>query len=315
MKNTNYAIIDHIGSLESNDVMKACYKLAYDLSNKKATYTMKGFCQKISRNPNTKVSDKQKNFVRFNKHPEEVVLICNEFNTKAQWLADVWAEKVDKLTIIEATTMEVYTLEDIHPEWFHLNCTDSIYRRCANIWSKALGWQFSAPLYIDRDVNTSESFIRNQLTLQQFAKSYIDYECPNHDTPVLRYTDKEQKDLSKFSKVATNPNSYLKTKAVASEDECKQFFEHYKWLQQNGLLADSLEAGYQLCPHCGRPIAIDKAEVNLNEVDPALFKDASKFHARKDDRTCSHCQLLVPAELLNNFTTYYDDSCKEEDWG
>lgn len=265
MKNTNYCIIDHIGSLESNEVMKACYKLAFEISEKKATYTMKGFCQKISRNPNTKVSDKQKNFVRFNKHPEEVVLICNDFNTSAQWIADIWAEKTNKLTVIEASTMEILTLEDIHPEWFaeHYLTENSIYRRCANIWANALGWSFSAPLYRDNKINATENFIRNNA-----AASKV-------------------KDKDDLSKIATRPESYLRTKAVASEEECKQFFNHYRFLQQNDMLADSLEPGYELCPHCHRPI----------------------FESAED---CDWCDFHRDNSM--NFTPYFDDSYRDEDW-
>lgn len=264
-KHTNYCIIDHIGALESDKVMKACYKLAYSITEKKETYTMKSFCQKISRNPNTKVSDKQKNFVRFNKHPEEVILICNEFNTNAHWIADIWAEKVEKLTVIEAVTMEVYTMQDIHPAWFSTRYVNenSIYRRCANVWANALGWSFSAPLYKDNKINATENYIRN------------------------RQLVKDVEDTSHLSKIATRPDSYLNSKAIASEEECKAFFEHYKYLQVTGLLAESLEAGYQLCPTCGRPI-------------------------RESSEDCEWCTYHRDLEL--NFTPYYDDSYKEEDW-
>ena len=267
MKNTNYCIIDHIGALESNEVMKACYKLAFEISEKKATYTMKGFCQKISRNPNTKVSDKQKNFVRFNKHPEEVILICDEFNTNAHWIADVWAEKTDKLTVIEGSTMEVYTMQDIHPEWFaeHYITENSIYRRCANIWANALGWSFSAPLYRDNKINATENYIRNKQACQNVPETH----------------------QSKLSKIATRPESFLNSKAVASEEECKQFFNHYRFLQQNDMLADSLEPGYELCPHCHRPI----------------------FESAED---CDWCDFHRDNPM--NFTPYFDDSYRDEDW-
>ena len=266
-KNTNYCIIDHIGALESDVIMKACYQLAYALSSKKDTYTMKKFCQKISKNPNTRVSDKQKNFVRFNKHPEEVILICNDFNTSAQWIADIWAEKTEKLTVIEGSTMEVYTLEDIHPEWFSTRYVreDTIYRRCANIWSRALGWTFSAPIYKDYQINSSEPYVRNMVITRQVPESA----------------------LAKLSKVSTRPESYLNSKAVASEEELKAFFTHYRWLQQHDLLEAELEPGYQLCPHCGRPI----------------------FETAED---CDWCDFHREAPL--NYSTYYDDSYKEEDW-
>lgn len=296
MKNTNYCIIDHIGSLESTDIMKACYKKAFDISEKKATYTMKGFCQKISRNPNTKVSDKQKNFVRFNKHPEEVILICNEFNTNAHWIADVWAEKTDKLTVIEASTNEVYTLEDLHPEWFATYQIDineySNPRRCANIWGNALGWSFSAPLYRDDKLNATENYVRNKQACQNVPETH----------------------QSKLSKIATRPESYLKTKAIASDKECKDFFEYYKYLYTTDSLETALEPGYQLCPDCGRPINIDKAELELKSIPKTRFKHTTHYTPRQEDRVCMHCDLVVPAEMLNNFTPYFDDSYNDEDW-
>ena len=315
MKNTNYCIIDHIGALESNEVMKACYKLAFEISEKKATYTMKGFCQKISRNPNTKVSDKQKNFVRFNKHPEEVVLICNDFNTSAQWIADIWAEKTDKLTVIEASTMEVLTLEDIHPEWFaeHYLTENSIYRRCANIWANALGWSFSAPLYRDNNIDAenyhrvksnckTESVIahKNMLKKEAEMKETFIKNCPTSWTNAqkehawnIRLGEIRQKlwetttKRNTTSKIASNPKSFLNTKAVASEEECKQFFNHYRFLQQNDMLADSLEPGYELCPHCHRPI----------------------FESAED---CDWCDFHRDNPM--NFTPYFDDSYRDEDW-
>lgn len=268
MKNTNYAIIDHVGSLESSEIMKVVYKMAYDISDKKETYTMKNFCKLISKNPNTRVSDKQKNFVRFNKHPQEVILICSVFNTTAQWTAETWAERTEKLTVIEAETMDVFDLRELHPEWFATKyaAEDSIYRRCANIWSRALGWSFSAPLYRDYKINATECYIRN--------------------TTVLK--DKHSKiRIEDLSKVSTRPDSYLKAQTIAPEEECKAFFEYYKYLQTNNLLADSLEAGYELCPDCGRPI----------------------YESAED---CDWCTYHREAPL--NYTTYYDDSYIDEDW-
>lgn len=295
-KNTNYAIIDHVGSLESTDIMKACYNLAYALSEKEKTYTMKRFCQLISRNPETRVSDKQKNFVRFNKHPEEVILICNELNTSAQWIADVWAEKTDKLTVIEGSTGDVYTMEDLHPEWFaeRYILQDSIYRRCANIWGKALGWSFSAPLYSTPRSESIENYHRGKANIAALiqAESHINkYNNKKHVREELQKNFREHPERfqrNTTSKIASRPESYLKSKAVATEEECRQFFTHYKWLQQHHMLAESLEAGYTLCPHCGRPI----------------------YESAED---CDWCTYHREAPM--NFTPYFDDSFNEEDWG
>lgn len=273
MKNTNYCIIDHVGSIDSKEAMENCYALAEEIKEhgKDKTYKMKAFCKKIYHLQNDP-SKGQKFKVRFDKHPEEVIFICNDFNTNAQWVADIWAEKVDSLKIIEAINYdnpsETYlTLEDIHPEWFteRYMFENSIYRRCANIWANALGWTFTAPLYRDNKINATENYVRNKQACQNVPETH----------------------QSKLSKIATRPESFLNSKAVASEDECKQFFTHYKWLQQNDMLADSLEPGYELCPHCHRPI----------------------FESAED---CDWCDFHREAPM--NFTPYFDDSYNDEDW-
>lgn len=257
-KNRDYCIIDHIGSLESDVVMKKAYSIAYSLTQyPKTTYTIKRFCQMLSRNPETKVSDKQKNFVRFNKHPEQVILICSVSNGiwnehtkefelddpnadydrisgKIKWIAEKWAERSDSVTIIACndTTVEVRSMNEEHPEWFSCkDPVDSIYRRCANVWSRALGWQFSAPLYRD---NASE------IDVMKYKRS---------DAKLFK-----DQPGAHVTKTNHSPASYLNSKALASEDECREFFNYYKYLKLAGILEESLEPDYMICPECGRPM-------------------------------------------------------------
>ena len=285
-KNRDYCIIDHIGSLESDVVMSQAYSIAYSLTqHPKTTYTMKKFCQMLSRNPETKVSDKQKNFVRFNKHPEQVILICSGLNTRTKWLADVWAEKADDITVIECVgdQIEVYTAKDLHPEWFSCkDPVDSIYRRCANIWSRALGWQFSAPLYRDK---------ASEIDVMKYKRS---------DAKLFK-----DQPGAHVTKTNHSPAAYLNSKTLASEDECREFFNYYKYLRVNKLVEESLIPGYQLCPVCGRPIAIDKAMFDLNDLDKY---ELDLIPEHKDDRYCDSCNLRIPAELITNVDAYWDDS-------
>ena len=351
MKNTNYCIIDHVGKIEDNEALKACYALAEKIRehDKDKTYKMKAFTKlvlNLQKDPNKG----QKFIIRHDKHPEEVIFICDKYNTTTKWVADIWAEKVETLKIIEAANYDTVndkylTMEDIHPEWFetHYITEDSKYRRCASIWAKPLGWTFlnSNPLYRDDDLNpegfhrvksnskqlSKEEYLINQKKEAELKITFLK-NCPKEWNKKQKETAwekrigaikheawKQSDKRNTTSKISSRPASYLKAKAIASEEECKKFFEYYKYLYLTGTLEDSLEPGYQLCPHCGKPIAIDKAEANLKELDPSDFKDASEFHPRKNDRTCSYCQLLVPAELLNSFNPYYDDSYEDESEG
>ena len=347
MKNTNYCIIDHVGTIEDQDDLRACYKKAYEINehDKKQTYKMKEFCKKIYNIPGGEPNDGHKFKTRFDKHPEEVIFICDEYKSKPKWTADIWAEKVDNLKILEAATIdavttEYLTLKDIHPEWFATIGIDedTIYRRCASIWGHALGWSFSAPLYKD-DTLIADGFYRAKSNPKHTPENYqinkkkelemktiFFKNCPSNWTKNQKEKAWEKrlglikqeawKNTDKrvtTSKIASRPASYIKAKTIASEEECKAFFEYYKYLYLSNSLEASLEPGYQLCPHCGKPIAIDKASLILTEIPDSEFKSTLTDNPREKDRTCSNCDIIIPAELINDFDPYYDDSYNEDE--
>lgn len=270
-KITDYCIIDHMGALESEEVMKEAYRLAYAITEfPKMTYTMKKLIQVGVPYQVKEISNKQRNMIRFNKHPKQVIVICSSLNTTTQWYIDIWAEKVDSLTVIlceEDHNPEIITMQALHPEWFVSHeTTDSVYRRCANIWANALGWAFSAPLYRDTVGGMNENFhVRPDFK-------------ENKDSAVI---------AGHFSKISSKPSTFIKTTAVASEEECIKFFEYYRYLQQTGLLAECLEPGYEICPQCGRPIR-DTAE------------------------DCNYCTMHRTVEV-SEFTRYFDDTFEDED--
>lgn len=271
-KVTDYCIIDHMGALESEAVMKEAYRLAYAITQfPKMTYTMKKLIQAGVPYAVDTVSNKQKNMIRFNKHPKQAIVICSDLNTTTQWYIDVWAEKVDSLTVILCESghkPELIDLKDLHPEWYVAHeATDSVYRRCANIWANALGWSFSAPLYRDAVGGMNENFhVRPDFK-------------ENKDSAVI---------AGHFSKISSKPSTFIKTTAVASEEECIQFFNYYRYLQQSGLLAECLEPGYEICPQCGRPIR-DTAE------------------------DCNYCTMHREVDH-EEFATYHDDTYEEDEF-
>ena len=318
--------------LDSEETMKKAYKLAYEITDhKKTTYTIKKFCQMLSGNPYTKVTEKQKNFVRFNKHPEEVIIITTTSNgiwnphkkdydidepnmdydrisSKIKWIAENWAERAEKVTIILCNsndTIEIRSINEEHPEWFHLHAEDSIYRRCANIWAKPLGWTFSAPLYRDKASDINE----------------MQYKRPDA---------KEYKDQpgSHVTKTSHTPKAYLNNKTLASEEECKEFFNYYKYLHIANLLTDALDDNYTLCPHCGRPIlktttdcehcgkTIKTAKDSFIAELKMTITDTTKIAAilNKYDSD-PEMQQRVECYYSNAIeeTTFYEDSYNEED--
>ena len=248
-KNRAYTIIDHFGSLDSDNCTFAAYSRAYKLSahDKANTFTIKKFCEMLSKNPNTKVSDKQKNFVRANFNPSQVIIIVNQITPQVQWRIDNWAEKADEIIVLEVYEdtkgklhIEQHTFADIHPEWaVTTTSTDSKFRRCANIWGNALGWTFSAPLYRDNSREMDEMYLKRN------DRSKFD-------------------DTAHLTKIASRPASYINSKiAVAPESECQEFFNYYAYLYKTAAdpdndltMKDFLEPGYEICPDCGKPIRV-----------------------------------------------------------
>ena len=73
----DYAIIDHIGSLEDENTVKKAYRLAYGLIPKgRKAYTIKQVCQLY--NPRVTNLKSMKNAMRMQRRPEQIVLITSD---------------------------------------------------------------------------------------------------------------------------------------------------------------------------------------------------------------------------------------------
>lgn len=256
-KISDYCVIDHMGSIVSkyrpldwkigdpdpatDALIAKLYKRAYSLTKCKDTFTIKKLACLLSSNPATNVTDKQKNFIRFNKHPKQVLFITPELNSRTEWFLEQWFDNCQDITIIECVQdneINVQHISELHPEWFNWNDGNSIYRRCASIWGKALGWTFSNPIYRD----LSSTWFDEKFCMRPDRKLY-------------------QNDLGMSSHLTVtyhNPDSYLRAHNVATEKECQEFFQYYKYLRTSGILAESLEPDYYLCPNCQRPVRISQ---------------------------------------------------------
>lgn len=235
MATKDYVIIDHFGSMTETQ-MKRVYAQAFAKAEaegfkKTEVFTLKKFCTMINPafvNLDEEGQNSVKNYVRFNKSPKLVIVVTNELTSRTQWFIDQWEER-SRVELIEAIPSPV--------KQYNFGENNSRKRRCASVWADALGWTFSAPLY--RDTPYSEVadcyFKRNDYTREEIAQM----------------NDVEKRHITK---ITTNPENTLEQRSeIASDEEIEQFFEHYKFLQQAGLLAESLECDYELCPVCGRP--------------------------------------------------------------
>ncbi len=227
----DYVVIDHIGMIEDDVVRKKLYNTAYKLAaeagykGKNAVWTTKRICQAVS--PYAKEqTDKQKNYIRCNKHPKQVYLICDSIDNDKVNTA-IWLWETKAFVPVKIISAEEGVIED--PSELVYGMKISRARRCAAIWGKALGWSFSAPLFRD---NTPRN---------------IDMQC-------ARPSDSEES--GSYAAVRyTNEENFVKFNvAVAPEAECEAFFEHYAYYQQTGSLEFALDPGYKICPKCGRPV-------------------------------------------------------------
>ncbi len=132
---TNYAIIDHVGQVANISEIYAkaySYAIGYD-----KVYTLKKVCQLSS--PYAKeITNKMKWFNRYNKHPKKVFIVCSIVYAKAEFVSYAWRYRDIEVYFVTEEPDPTLGFEKITRE-----------RRCAMIWSQALGWEFSAPLFRD----------------------------------------------------------------------------------------------------------------------------------------------------------------------
>lgn len=227
----NYAIIDHAGSVGAN---KALYKRAFaQAKGFEKVFTLKNICEQYS--PYAReITNKMKYFHRYNRTPKQVFIVCyNQCDPKAQFIANIWETRGIPVAFIEESPAHTFAVEEMTPA-----------RRCALIWGQALGQSFSAPLVRDPSVEMIDEYTAR----------------PNMENENGSYSAKR----------FTNPQTYINSfRAVASETECREFFETYCYKagydkqadgsyifnkDRGNLLAEFLEPGWKLCPHCGKPV-------------------------------------------------------------
>lgn len=283
-----YTIIDHLGVVEEKYI-KAAYKAAYALAAYKAVYTIKQVALMTS--ASQEVSKAQKWAIRFSKNPAQVIVIADSESAYNKWTWDIWTEKVNNVSVIIADKypFEILTMADLRPEvLYQYESEMTKHRRIANVWSRALGWSFSAPLYRDPRASMNELFMA-----RPDAKEYA-------DTPGAHIT-----------KISTNPATFCQSKAIVSDEEIKGFIRYYLYLKRNRLLEQSLEAGWQICPHCGKPIRLEKTAYNIKEeyspLPDRLKGLIAEVPPTSEDVHCDFCTFRIPRRLIDEMKPYYED--------
>ena len=158
----NYAIIDHVGSLTSEQnlsVYNAIYTKASEegFQKKKTCVTLKTVCLKDSPYARN-VTDKMKLRARRIKTPKKVYFICNKLNAKSEGEARKWCKRNIPVELYDVEADEIYEYDRTmmcaspYPEFeastneLALDDEISINRSLADMWHIAIEFPFSAPI-------------------------------------------------------------------------------------------------------------------------------------------------------------------------
>lgn len=282
---TNYAMIDHVGSLEwtpefmgckvvaktlGEDKMKTLNRVVYTTVNSmikadgfEKVFTVKE-CAKLESPFAKEITSKMKTRIRYIKNPKKVYLICNNAeDSNVKYAEKIWTDRGIDVKIIEVNPFEKT----------HKIDTDGSYdkkRRIAEIWANALGWSFSAPITRIQQENSIDNYSKRS----------------DHDELIARGE-------THVTKVSSRPESFLlQQRVIASDAEIDAFIEHYMYYQKivksgQMKLSELLEPNWSVCPHCGKPIRLHEG-----------------------NGECPYCDSIIEDDVVVN--AYYDDSYDEE---
>lgn len=255
---TNYAIIDHVGSIDESDlnVYKKIYiKAKHEgFEKNKSLFTMKKVC--LADSPYaSKVTDKMKYRVRYQKNPQKVYFICPEVTFKVECEIKKWHDRGIPVRVFEVLGNAEYEYKDFYDtHQFDTDGKASINRRIAEIWAPALGYSFSAPITrIQRD-NNIENFTKRS----------------DHDALV-------EAGETHYTKPYTSSETFLEmNRCIAPDAEIKEFRQYLDNLLlltncridtkvgasfgsvsgNTSTLQEFLDIDYTICEHCNRPMKV-----------------------------------------------------------
>lgn len=185
----------------------------------------------------------------------------------------------------EPLQYEIYTPTDLFPNWQTGTVTDSKQRKTMDIWGRALGFEFSSPLY-ERDLQYKDPtfFVKRHgiSKLQDEVKSYFmtlqnklkkDYEGKELSVRLHANTSAFKQTLNNLidpdtSQPASSLNKFRVYHKITNDAEISSAYDIYAAMRgydkqenrfvksRDDLLTDDtfLMPGYTLCPECHRPV-------------------------------------------------------------
>ena len=237
-KNTHYAVIDHMGSLTSQEITEVyaiANKMVKDAGFEKV-FRIKELVKRCY--PRARNVDGAKWVARHNKHPELVLFICPlDLTAKIKSGISAWEKEGTKVILVQPRKYRLYEPTAKEASMFYdYGDTDSKRRMIASIWAPALGYNFEHPLYRDRQDEIPDEYMH-------LSSKFV--EAVDHGS-----IDKD--DLSTYS---TRGDKFLSNKrAIVSEAELDEFWNFYIAVRQSPMpIEEFLDPDYKICPICGRP--------------------------------------------------------------
>lgn len=298
----NYAIIDHVGSLDSDTNKKAYNKIYLKAQHEgfvkdKTLYTMKKACELDSPYAK-KVTDKMKQRIRHQKHPKKVYFICPELNYYTERELKKWYDRCIDITVYEAEHNFMYeykTVYDTNKYSFH-NTKESKLDRICNMYGPCLGFSFEAPT----------AHVDKILIPDNYCKR------PDHDMIIASGETHFTKPFTKLERF------YEYNCCILSEEQKKECLQKLSYLlKETGCTIDLnlgatfgalsgnieyfntfLECDYIICEACHRPRNIRN------------HKDKNGHNSLYS--ICTHCEAEFDDGTLVDTTQYFDDSYTDE---
>lgn len=316
----NYAIIDHVGSLTSEqnlDMYNKIYSKAESegYKKKKTCVTLKTVCMKDS--PFARqVTDKMKNRIRAIKNPKKVYFICNKLNSKSEAEARKWCKRNIPVEMYDVEAKEVYEYDrsmmcaSEYAEWEPLNIEFdegqfTVMRALTAMWAPAFNYPLSAPAIRIQESLIPENYCerpeRKQLKLN----------------PLYATVDPNE---THYTKPFTSSTKFiLNNRAIAPKKEIEEFIKYFEQLliltgckvetrpneyfgSVSGnidALAEFLDIDYTICRHCHRP--------------RKLTETKDQFGNQVQGSVCPHCEAQFN-EGRFGYDTYYENNFVEDDF-
>lgn len=336
---TNYTIIDILTETftDAADLEKAVSK-AYRMSRTtEHTYTLDEFCSFFT---NKTPSNALKWFLRGNKNPSQVFIVCDslqqfrgeehirlspnalkkgitkEKSAVVQFPVDAWESKFvkqvshaweyhcDYVAIVTAN-LEIFFIDTFKHEKHRRVLTDD-EELLLTRWQDSIDFSFSEKCYHE----TFEAYTHTEYAIEPDYIIRNDIFDEKTKQYVAYYTVHP-----KTNKQFTATESYNSNRAVPTKEETDIFQQYVNIAMQD--LETFVDIDFQICPHCGKPIRIAKHQFDIKQevTDIKQFNNlVEKIPETSEDVTCQHCgKFRIPKLLIVSYDRYFDDSYNEKE--